>query len=87
MGKAAEMGSRSQQSSEMSDTHFGRFGGIFVPETIMAPLLEVAEAYDSARPDPQFQSELQALLRDYVGRPTPVYFCRRLTESFCHRIQ
>jgi len=81
MGKAAEMASRSRQSPAVSGTHFGRFGGIFVPETIMAPLLEVAEAYESARPDPQFQSELQALLRDYVGRPTPLYFCRRLTEK------
>jgi len=81
MGKAAEMASRSRQSPGVSGTHFGRFGGIFVPETIMAPLLEVAEAYESARPDPQFQSELQALLRHYVGRPTPLYFCRRLTEK------
>jgi len=81
MGKAAEMASRSRQSPAVSGTHFGRFGGIFVPETIMAPLLEVAEAYESARPDPQFQSELQALLRHYVGRPTPLYFCRRLTEK------
>ena len=75
------MASRSRQSPGVSGTHFGRFGGIFVPETIMAPLLEVAEAYESARPDPQFQSELQALLRHYVGRPTPLYFCRRLTEK------
>ena len=75
------MASRSRQSPAVSGTHFGRFGGIFVPETIMAPLLEVAEAYESARPDPQFQSELQALLRHYVGRPTPLYFCRRLTEK------
>ena len=75
------MASRSQQSAAASDTHFGRFGGIFVPETIMAPLLEVAEAYESARRDPQFQGELQGLLRDYVGRPTPVYSCSRLTEE------
>jgi tryptophan synthase beta chain len=75
------MASGSERSPAVSGTHFGRFGGIFVPETLMAPLLEVAEAYDSARPDPQFQSELQALLRDYVGRPTPLYLCRRLTEK------
>jgi len=81
MGKAAEMASGSQQSPAASDTHFGRFGGIFVPETIMTPLVEVAEAYESARRDPRFQSELEGLLRDYVGRPTPVYFCRRLTEK------
>jgi tryptophan synthase beta chain len=59
--------------------HFGRFGGIFVPETLMAPLLEVAAAYQAARQDADFQSELAGYLRDYVGRPTPVYFCARLT--------
>jgi len=46
----------------------------------MAPLLEVAAAYESARQDPDFQGELTSYLRDYVGRPTPLYFCRRLTE-------
>ncbi|HUU53627.1 MAG TPA: tryptophan synthase subunit beta [Armatimonadota bacterium] len=75
------MPSRSQESAALNDTHFGRFGGIFVPEAIMAPLLEVAAAYDAARRDPQFQSELEVLLRDYVGRPTPLYFCSRLTEK------
>jgi len=59
---------------------FGRFGGIFVPETLMAPLLEVAAAYESAQQDPGFQQCLAAHLRDYVGRPTPVYLCARLTE-------
>jgi len=77
-------------------THFGPFGGIFVPETLMAPLAEVAAAYDDAREDPDFQQEMQAYLRDYGGRPTPLYFCRRLTghcrgaqiylkrEDLCH---
>jgi tryptophan synthase beta chain len=60
--------------------HFGRFGGIFVPETLMAPLQEVAAAYEEARRDAGFQSELREMLRDYVGRPTPIYRCRRLTE-------
>ena len=62
------------------DAHFGRFGGIFVPETLMAPLQEVAAAYEEARRDASFRSELQQMLRDYVGRPTPIYHCRRLTE-------
>ena len=74
------MGAHSQQCSALEGSHFGRFGGIFVPETIMPPLLEVAEAYEAARRDPGFGEELNALLRDYVGRPTPLYFCRRLTE-------
>ena len=60
--------------------HFGEFGGIFVPETLMAPLMEVAAAYESAREDEEFQSELDAYRRDYAGRPTPLYFSRRLTE-------
>lgn len=60
--------------------HFGPFGGIYVPETLMAPLGEVAEAYEAARDDPEFRRDLQAYLRNYVGRPTALYFCRRLTE-------
>ncbi len=74
------MGGQSQRSLALEGSHFGRFGGIFVPETIMPPLLEVAEAYESAQRDPRFAEELNALLRDYVGRPTPLYFCGRLTE-------
>ncbi|HUU53839.1 MAG TPA: tryptophan synthase subunit beta, partial [Armatimonadota bacterium] len=70
------MASGSEQSPAASGSHFGRFGGIFIPEALMAPLVEVAEAYESARRDPRFQSELEGLLRHYVGRPTPLYFCR-----------
>jgi tryptophan synthase beta chain len=60
--------------------HFGRFGGRFVPETLMAPLMELEAAYRAARRDPRFGRELRGLLRDYAGRPTPLYFARRLTE-------
>jgi len=60
--------------------HFGRFGGIFVPETLMAPLIEVAEAYQAAKSDPVFQKELSGYLSDYVGRPTPLYHCARLSD-------
>ncbi len=59
---------------------FGEFGGRFVPETLMHPLEELTEAFERAIRDPQFQAELEGLLRDYVGRPTPLYFARRLTE-------
>ncbi len=55
-------------------------GGRFVPETLMHPLEELTEAFERAIRDPQFQAELEGLLRDYVGRPTPLYFARRLTE-------
>jgi tryptophan synthase beta chain len=60
--------------------HFGQFGGMFVPETLMAPLLELATAYDEARADPAFQAELDDLLHNYCGRPTPLYFAERWTE-------
>jgi len=63
------------------DARFGPFGGIFVPETIMGPLLDVAAAYEDARVDAEFQAKFGQMLRDYVGRPTPLYFCRRLTEK------
>jgi tryptophan synthase beta chain len=62
--------------------HFGPYGGRFVPEILMAPLEELELAYTEARHDPEFQSELSALLRDYAGRPTPLYYARRLSESF-----
>ncbi|KAB2640390.1 MAG: tryptophan synthase subunit beta, partial [Verrucomicrobia bacterium] len=51
--------------------HFGRFGGMFVPETLMAPLQELAAAYAVAKADPAFQAELADLLANYAGRPTP----------------
>jgi len=59
---------------------FGEFGGRFVPETLMHPLEELTEAFEQAIRDPKFQAELEGLLREYVGRPTPLYFARRLTE-------
>jgi len=61
--------------------HFGTFGGMFVPETLMAPLQELTVAYDEARKDPAFQAELDDLLHNYVGRPTPLYFAERWTEK------
>src|SRR3982750_622385 len=61
--------------------HWGRYGGRFVPETLMAPLEELTAAYESARADEAFQNELDELLRDYAGRPTPLFFAKRLTEN------
>jgi tryptophan synthase beta chain len=61
--------------------HFGPYGGRYVPETLMAPLRELEEAYAAAREDPAFDAELQDLLRNYAGRPTPLYHARRLSES------
>jgi tryptophan synthase beta chain len=61
--------------------YYGAFGGRFVPETLVAPIDELADAYFRMREDPQFHAVLGALLRDYVGRPTPLYEARRLSAS------
>jgi tryptophan synthase beta chain len=60
--------------------HFGPYGGRYVPEVLMAPIEELEKAYLAARDDPAFQSELAELLRTYAGRPTPLYFAKRLSE-------
>jgi tryptophan synthase beta chain len=60
---------------------FGRFGGRYVPETLMAPLEELERAYREAQADPGFHAELAAYLQAYAGRPTPLYFARRLTTD------
>jgi tryptophan synthase beta chain len=60
--------------------HWGRYGGRYVPETLMAPLEELTEAFDAARDDESFRSEFESLLRDYSGRPTPLFHAARLTE-------
>ena len=60
--------------------HWGIYGGRYVPETLMAPLEELTVAYLSARADPEFESELTTLLKDYAGRPTPLSYAARLTE-------
>ena len=60
--------------------HWGPYGGRFVPETLMAPLEELTAAYEHARADSEFQTEFETLLRDYSGRPTPLFRAQRLTE-------
>jgi tryptophan synthase beta chain len=60
---------------------FGVYGGRYVPETLMAALEELEHAYDEARTDSAFQAELDDLLHNYCGRPTPLYFAKRLTEQ------
>ena len=59
---------------------FGEFGGRFVAETLMPLVLEVEQAYSAAKADPSFQKELDAYLKDYVGRPSPLWFAERLTR-------
>ena len=67
--------------SDSRPGRFGVYGGRYEPETLMAALLELEHAYDTAKADPAFQAELTSLLTDYAGRPTPLYFCKRLTEQ------
>ncbi len=59
---------------------FGKFGGLYVPETLMTPLLDLAAAYDEARRDPEFQRQFADMLRDYAGRPTGLYYAESLTK-------
>ena len=61
--------------------HFGPYGGVFVPETLMTALEELTQAYESARKDPEFRRELNQLLAEFVGRPTPLYLAERLTAQ------
>src|SRR5947199_10435843 len=61
--------------------YFGPYGGRFVPETLMAPLAELTRFYDKAHRSRAFKRELTALLNDFVGRPTPLFFAERLTEE------
>ncbi len=61
---------------------FGNYGGKYVPETLMPALSELETAYRRVQNDPEFQQELNQLLRDYVGRPSPLYFAERLTQHY-----
>jgi tryptophan synthase beta chain len=64
-----------------SHGHFGPYGGMFVPETLMSALNDLALEYEHAKTDRTFQDELSGLLRDFAGRPTPLYFAERLTKK------
>ena len=64
-----------------SHGHFGPYGGMFVPETLMEPLNELSRVYKQVRKDPEFRKELQYYLREYVGRPTPLYFAEHMTKK------
>jgi tryptophan synthase beta chain len=59
---------------------FGEFGGRYVPETLMHPVEELEQAFEAARADPSFKRELDRLLKDFAGRPTPLFHARRLTQ-------
>ena len=61
--------------------HWGKFGGRYVPETLVAPLEELTNEFMRARDDQNFWRELNLLLRDYAGRPTPLFHAQRLTAE------
>ena len=67
--------------TESRPGRFGVYGGRYVPETLVAALDELEREYNLAKADAEFQAELAGLLHDYAGRPTPLYFCKRLTEQ------
>lgn len=67
--------------SESRPGRFGVYGGRYVPETLMAALVELEHEYELAKADAAFQTELAGLLKDFAGRPTPLYFAKRLTEE------
>jgi tryptophan synthase beta chain len=72
------------KSTQIPDSfgRFGKYGGKYVPETLMPALSELETAYSKYKNEPQFEAELNNLLHDYVGRPSPLYFAERLTEHY-----
>jgi tryptophan synthase beta chain len=68
------------------ERRFGPYGGQYVPETLMPALSELEQAWAQARDDPEFRAQLDALLRDYVGRPSPLYLASRLSQAAGHTI-
>src|SRR4030067_1088507 len=66
--------------------YFGKFGGRFVPETLMSALLELEAEYKKAQPDKRFKAELHGLLKEYSGRPTPLYFAANLSRKWGAKI-
>ncbi|PQV64674.1 tryptophan synthase beta chain [Abditibacterium utsteinense] len=84
-GEVASAVAAQFEQSELEENikgHFGPYGGQFVPETLMVALRELEDVYNQARQDPEFEAELAGLLRDFAGRPTPLYFAERLTQHF-----
>jgi tryptophan synthase beta chain len=79
--KPADSSPSEPKPSQSRPGRFGVYGGRYVPETLVAALDELEREYNLAKADPAFHTELDALLKDYAGRPTPLTFCKRLTEE------
>ncbi|NPV61551.1 MAG: tryptophan synthase subunit beta [Methanotrichaceae archaeon] len=69
-----------------SAAKFGRYGGCFVPETLVQPVMEVASAYSRLKASPEFRRELEEMLKHFAGRPTPLYFAKNLSRDLGRRI-
>ncbi|RJF94919.1 tryptophan synthase subunit beta [Oleomonas cavernae] len=82
MAKAPLTTPNSYREGPDEQGHFGIYGGRYVAETLMPLILDLEKAYETARHDPAFRSELDYFLEHYVGRPSPLYFAQRLTEHF-----
>ncbi len=81
MSTTAPITSPAPMPASTTPGRFGVYGGRYVPETLMAALLELDAAYEAAQKDEAFHAELDGLLKNYVGRPTPLYYAKRLSES------
>ncbi len=81
-GDASGSGANTLRNGPDARGRFGDYGGRFVAETLMPAVLEVERAYEAAKADPAFQAELDRYLKDYVGRPSPLWFAERLTAHF-----
>src|SRR5438067_754010 len=78
-----EAGRRAQAVAKtVPDAHgrFGPYGGSYVPETLMVAVRQLAEEYERAKKDPEFHRQFRYYLKEFVGRPTPLYYAQRLTE-------
>ncbi len=77
----SSLGANSLRTQPDERGHFGQFGGRYVAETLMPLILDLEREYRAAKQDPAFKDEFEYLLRQYVGRPSPLYFAERLTEA------
>lgn len=80
-GRTSTKGANSLRNGPDLHGHFGPYGGRFVAETLMPLMLQLDDAYDKAKEDPEFQKELDYYLKNYVGRPSPLWRAQRLTET------
>ncbi len=80
--QAANSGSAAYASYPDARGHFGPYGGVFVPETLYSALQQLLAEYQKAQNDPDFHRQFQGYMRDFVGRPSRLYFAKRLTEAF-----